>query len=124
DEHDFPVKSLKLLASERSAGTEIEWKGETLKVEKVSEAAFKGCEIGLFSPGATASREWAPKAAKQGCVVVDNSSAFRMEKDIPLVVPEVNPGDIAQHKSRGIIANPNCSTIQLVVVLKPIHDAA
>jgi aspartate-semialdehyde dehydrogenase len=123
EEHDFPVGSLRLLASERSAGQELEWKGETIKVEKVSEAAFKDCQIGLFSPGATVSKEWAPRAAAQGCVVVDNSSAFRMEKDIPLVVPEVNPGDVALHKARGIIANPNCSTIQMVVALKPIYDA-
>src|SRR4051812_35872573 len=91
EEHAFPIASLKALASERSAGQELEFAGDTIKVEKVTEQAFKGVDVAIFSPGATVSREWAPKAWAQGCVVVDNSSAFRMEKDVPLVVPEVNP---------------------------------
>ncbi|MCP4640500.1 MAG: aspartate-semialdehyde dehydrogenase [bacterium] len=122
DELDFPVKSLKPLASERSKGKTIEFRGETIPVEVLSEDSFKGVEIALFSAGGGTSKKYAPFAAKDGCVAVDNSSAWRMDPDVPLVVPEVNPDDIAKHK--GIIANPNCSTIQMVVVLKPLHDAA
>ena len=118
----FPIRSIKLLASERSRGKTIEFQGETLPVEVLAEDSFKGVEIALFSAGGGTSRQFAPCAAKDGCVVVDNSSAWRMDPEVPLVVPEVNPDDIAKHK--GIIANPNCSTIQMVVVLKPLHDAA
>jgi aspartate-semialdehyde dehydrogenase len=123
EERDFPVSQLTLLASPRSAGTKVEFRGESHTVRAVTAESFKGVEIGLFSPGASVSREWAPIAARAGAVVIDNSSAFRMEQDIPLVVPEVNPDDIALYKARGIIANPNCSTIQMVVALKPISDA-
>ena len=119
EERDFPVEELKLLASERSAGTEIEFKGNKYVVEPVSPEAFEGIDIALFSAGASRSRIWAPIAVEKGAVVIDNSSAFRMEPDVPLVVPEVNPEDVHMHK--GIIANPNCSTIQMVVALNPIH---
>ncbi|MCX7982426.1 MAG: aspartate-semialdehyde dehydrogenase [Syntrophales bacterium] len=123
EEREFPVRNLKLLASERSLGKYIEFKGENIPVEVLSENSFKGVEIGLFSAGGSVSQKYAPIAASDGCVVIDNTSAFRMEPDIPLVVPEVNPEEIAHYKNRGIIANPNCSTIQMVVVLKPIYDA-
>jgi len=122
EDRNYPVASLKLLASERSAGRELTFRGETLKVETLREDSFKGVDVALFSAGGGTSKHFAPFAAKDGCVVVDNSSAWRMDPEVPLVVPEVNPGDIAKHK--GIIANPNCSTIQMVVVLKPLHDAA
>lgn len=123
-QRDFPVEKIKLLASERSAGTYLEFKGKQEKVHLLSEETFEGIDIGLFSPGASVSKTYAPIAARAGCVVIDNTSQFRMEPDIPLVVPEVNPEATAQYKKRNIIANPNCSTIQLVVALKPIHDAA
>jgi len=122
EERDFPVKSIKLLASERSKGKTLTFRGEQIPVEVLTEDSFKGVEIALFSAGGGTSKKYAPFAAKDGCVVVDNSSAWRMDPDVPLVVPEVNAEDIKWHK--GIIANPNCSTIQMVVVLKPIHDAA
>jgi aspartate-semialdehyde dehydrogenase len=122
EERNFPVRTLKLLASSKSAGKQLEFKGEEIAVEELKEDSFKGVEIGLFSPGATVSKRFAPIAAKAGTVVVDNSSAFRMDPEVPLVVPEVNPHAALRHK--GIIANPNCSTIQMVVALKPIHDRA
>lgn len=124
EQRQFPAKSLKLLASERSVGRELTFRGEKIKVEKLSHDSFKGIEIALFSAGAARSLEFAPAAAAAGAIVIDNSSAFRMDPDIPLIVPEVNPHATAQYKNRGIIANPNCSTIQMVVVLKPIHDVA
>jgi aspartate-semialdehyde dehydrogenase len=120
----FPVRSLKLLASERSLGVSLSYKGEDVPVDVLKEDSFKGIQIGLFSAGGSISQKFAPIAAKDGCVVIDNTSAFRMEPDIPLVVPEVNAHAIKDYKKRGIIANPNCSTIQMVVVLKPLHDAA
>src|SRR3990170_3584552 len=123
EERKFPVDKIKLLASERSAGQYLEFKGKKEKVHVLSEETFEGIDIGLFSPGASVSAVYAPKAAKASCVVIDNTSQFRMESDVPLVVPEVNPQAIAQYKKRSIIANPNCSTIQMVVALKPIHDA-
>jgi len=123
EERNFPVGKLKLLASERSLGKSLEYKGESLPVEVLKEDSFTGVQIGLFSAGGSISEKFAPLAAQAGCVVVDNTSAFRMVPDIPLVVPEVNPEAIALYKNRGIIANPNCSTIQMVVALKPIHDA-
>lgn len=124
EERNFSVKSLKLLASERSAGERIKFKGEDVLVEILREDSFKGVEIGLFSPGSKISSVFAPIAAKAGAVVIDNTSYFRMDPDVPLIVPEVNPGAIKDYEKRGIIANPNCSTIQMVVALKPLHDYA
>ncbi len=121
-ERNFPFKSIKFLASERSAGKTLGFKGETFKIEPISARAFEGVDIVLSSTPGSISKEWSPIAAKAGAVVVDNSSAFRMDPSVPLVVPEVNPHDIL--KNQGIIANPNCSTIQMVVALKPIHDVA
>lgn len=122
EQRDFPVRELRLLASSRSAGKTLTFKGEALPVHEAKREAFRGVEIALFSAGAGTSRELAPQAAAEGAVVVDNSSAWRMEPDVPLVVPEVNPDDV-HHHPRGIIANPNCSTIQLVVALQPLHRA-
>ena len=122
EERNFPVGELKLLASERSAGSFIEFRGRTVKVEVLSEDSFEGIDIGLFSAGSSVSAKYAPLAAEAGAVVIDNTSQFRMYPDVPLVVPEVNPEDIEDFRERGIIANPNCSTIQMVVALKPIYD--
>jgi aspartate-semialdehyde dehydrogenase len=122
DERDFPVDNLRLFASERSEGVKLEFQGSEIPVETLKEDSFKGIDIALFSAGAERSKIWAPVAAASGCVVIDNSSQWRMDPEVPLVVPEVNPQDIKKHK--GIIANPNCSTIQMVVVLKPLHDVA
>jgi aspartate-semialdehyde dehydrogenase len=124
EERNFPVGELTLLASERSLGKELEFKGKSYPVQVLGEDSFEGIEIGLFSAGGSISQKFAPFAARAGCVVIDNTAAFRYEPDIPLVVPEVNPEKVAEYKTRGIIANPNCSTIQMVVALKPIHDAA
>lgn len=124
EEREFPVRDLKLLASERTAGSTREFKGEKLKVQLLREDSFEGMEIGLFSAGGPISQRYAPIASEEGCVVIDNTSAFRMDPEVPLVVPEVNPHAIADYNHKGIIANPNCSTIQMVVVLKPIHDVA
>lgn len=121
EERDFPVKDLKLLATARSAGRKLRFKGAEIRVEELTDASFKGMDIGIFSAGGAASLKFAPAAARAGCVVVDNSAAWRMDPDVPLVVPEVNPQAIARYTSKGIIANPNCSTIQMVVVLAPIH---
>jgi aspartate-semialdehyde dehydrogenase len=123
EERRFPVGRLTLLASERSVGKELLFQGKALPVELLTENSFPGIEIGLFSAGGSISEKFAPFAATAGCVVIDNTNAFRMVPEIPLVVPEVNPEAIALYKNRGIIANPNCSTIQMVVALKPIHDA-
>ncbi|HEV7446956.1 MAG TPA: aspartate-semialdehyde dehydrogenase [Steroidobacteraceae bacterium] len=123
DERNFPVSELYALASNRSLGKSVSFKGRSVQVQELESFDFSKADIGLFSPGAEVSRVYAPKAAAAGCIVIDNTSEFRYEDDIPLVVPEVNPHAIAQFKNRGIIANPNCSTIQLVVALKPIHDA-
>ncbi|KJR43181.1 aspartate-semialdehyde dehydrogenase [Candidatus Magnetoovum chiemensis] len=122
EQRNFPVQELRLFASERSEGTDLEFKNRSIKVELLTSDVFKGIDIALFSAGASRSKEFAPKAAESGCIVIDNSSAWRMDPDVPLVVPEVNPHDLDWHK--GIIANPNCSTIQMVVALKPLHDAA
>jgi aspartate-semialdehyde dehydrogenase len=124
EERQFPVGELRLLASERSAGQFLPFQGRQLPVQVLNEDSFKEIDIGLFSAGGSVSAEFAPLAVAAGAVVVDNSATFRMEPDIPLVVPEVNAKEIANYKTRGIVANPNCSTIQLVVALKPIHDAA
>ena len=122
EERKFPADEVDLLASERSAGRKIPYRGSELTVSRLTQDAFKGVDLALFSCGASRSLEFAPAAVKAGAVVVDNSSAFRMDEDVPLVVPEVNPDAMAAHQ--GVIANPNCSTIQLVVALKPLHDAA
>jgi aspartate-semialdehyde dehydrogenase len=124
EERNFPVAELKPLASERSIGKNVTFKGKEITVEVLTKDSFAGIDIALFSAGGSISKEYGPIAAQAGAVVVDNSSAWRMDPDVPLVVPEVNPQDIALYKKTGIIANPNCSTIQMVVVLKPIHDAA
>ncbi len=121
EERDFPFADLKVLASERSAGKKLNCKGKEYIVEATTPESFDGVDIALFSAGAGVSKKFAPEAVKHGAVVVDNSSAWRMDPEIPLVVPEVNPGDIFKHK--GIIANPNCSTIQMVAALKAIYDA-
>lgn len=123
EERNFPVGKLYPLASSRSAGTRIEFKGKDVMVQNLAEFDFSDVQIGLFSAGAGVSDIYAPKAAAAGCVVVDNTSRFRYDDDIPLVVSEVNPHCIAEYKNRNIIANPNCSTIQMLVALKPIHDA-
>jgi aspartate-semialdehyde dehydrogenase len=122
EERNFPVGKVYALASERSAGKRIPFKGGSLVVEDLASFDFSKVQIGLFSPGASVSAEYAPKAAAAGCVVIDNTSQFRYDDDIPLVVPEVNPEKVADYKNRGIIANPNCSTIQMLVALKPIYD--
>ncbi|MFA6143071.1 MAG: aspartate-semialdehyde dehydrogenase [Candidatus Omnitrophota bacterium] len=122
EERKFPIKSLRLLASERSNGKSLKFSGKTYPVEVLTHGSFKDIDIVLASAGASRSLEFLPSAVKAGAVCVDNSSAFRMDKDVPLVVPEVNPGKIRENK--GIIANPNCSTIQMVVALWPIHKAA
>jgi aspartate-semialdehyde dehydrogenase len=123
-ERAFPVDEVVALASERSVGREVSFgEDDVLKVRALEDFDFKGFDIALFSPGSKASAAHAPRAGAAGCVVIDNSSHFRMDPDVPLVVPEVNPQAIAQHTKRNIIANPNCSTIQMVVALKPLHDA-
>ncbi|HTY38532.1 MAG TPA: aspartate-semialdehyde dehydrogenase [Bacteroidota bacterium] len=120
EERHFPVNRLLPLASERSVGKQVTFQGKPVNVEKLTAEKFKGIQYALFSAGAGVSKEFAPHAAAAGAVVIDNSSAFRMDDGVPLVVPEVNPHQAFNHK--GIIANPNCSTIQMVVVLKPLHD--
>jgi aspartate-semialdehyde dehydrogenase len=124
EEREFPVKSLRLLASERSEGNFLEFAGEDILVQKLTRDSFAGIDIALFSAGGDRSREFCPIAVAAGAVCIDNSSAWRMDPEVPLVVPEVNPGEIAGYARKGIIANPNCSTIQMVVALKPLHDAA
>ncbi|MBN2647079.1 MAG: aspartate-semialdehyde dehydrogenase [Thiotrichales bacterium] len=123
EERNFPVGNLYPLASSRSAGKKVEFNGKWVEVLDLETFDFSQAQIGLFSPGASVSAVYAPKAAAAGCVVVDNTSQFRYDEDIPLVVPEVNPQAIAGYTKRGIIANPNCSTIQMLVALKPIYDA-
>ena len=122
-ERDFPVNELYPLASERSAGTTVMYKNKPVTVGNLAEFDFSKAQIGLFSAGGSISAEYAPKAGNAGCIVIDNTSNFRYEDDIPLVVPEVNSHKIAEYGNRNIIANPNCSTIQMVVALKPIYDA-
>ena len=119
---DFPMKSLRLLASSRSAGSKLKFRGENLEVEELTPKSFKGIDIAFFSAGGSRSLEFAPHAVDSGAVVIDNSSAFRMDEKVPLVVPEINPKQAFEHQ--GLIANPNCSTIQMVVALNPIHRAA
>src|SRR5262249_56430241 len=122
-EHEFPLRAIKFLASERSVGKKIEFKGNSYLVEPIRPEAFVGVDIVLSSTPASVSRESSPMAAKAGAIVVDNSSAWRMDPDVPLVVPEVN-ADALRNIPKGIVANPNCSTIQMVVALKPLHDLA
>jgi aspartate-semialdehyde dehydrogenase len=123
DERNFPVSELHLLASNRSLGKRYDFKGRSHGIGELASFDFSNADIAFFSAGAGISREYAPQAAAAGCIVIDNTSEFRHHDDVPLIVPEVNPHTIDQYKNRGIIANPNCSTIQLVVALKPIHDA-
>jgi aspartate-semialdehyde dehydrogenase len=124
-EREFPVSEVIALASERSAGSEVSFgEDDVLKIQRLDTFNFKGVDIVLSSPGAKVSAVFAPKAAAAGAVVIDNTSHFRMDPDVPLIVPEVNPQAIIGYKKRGIIANPNCSTIQMVVALKPLHDLA
>ena len=123
EQRNFPVRNLYPLASSRSAGSTVSFRGEEMTVLDVADFDFSKAQIGLFSAGGSVSEKYAPLAAAAGCVVIDNTAHFRYDRDIPLVVPEVNPHAIAQYKNRGIIANPNCSTIQMLVALKPIKDA-
>ena len=120
EDRNFPATEVRALASSRSAGTTVPFKDGELTVAEMTENSFEGVDLALFSAGGSTSKKFAPHAVKSGCVVVDNSSAWRMDPKVPLVVPEVNPGDVDWHN--GIIANPNCSTIQMVVVMKPLHD--
>src|SRR5262249_38056357 len=122
-EHNLPLKSIKFLASQRSAGKSITFKGKSYPVEPIRPAAFPGVDTVLSSTPASVSRETSPMAAKAGAIVIDNSSAWRMDPDVPLVVPEVN-ADALRRIPKGIVANPNCSTIQMVVALKPLHELA
>ncbi len=124
EERDFPVDTLYPLASSRSAGSTVNFRNRAHTVQDLASFDFSNTAIGLFSAGGSVSAEYAPRAAAAGCVVIDNTSHFRRDADIPLVVPEVNEAAIADYSSRGIIANPNCSTIQMLVALKPLHDAA
>ena len=124
EERDFPIQELRLLASARSEGNVLDFKKQPIIVQKLTEDSFQGIDIALFSAGGGRSLEFCPIAAASGAVCVDNSSAWRMDPEVPLVVPEVNPQDIGGYKKKGIIANPNCSTIQMVVPLKPLHDFA
>jgi len=123
-ERNFPVSEVYAVASERSAGQEVSFGEQTLKIQNLDKFNFKGVDIVLASAGSKISENFAPRATKAGAVIIDNSSFFRMDKDVPLVVPEVNPEDIKLYTKKGIIANPNCSTIQMVVALKPLHDLA
>jgi aspartate-semialdehyde dehydrogenase len=124
EERGFPVDEVVALASRRSQGTEVSYGDRTLKVKSLDTYDFSDTDICIMSAGGNVSKEWSPKIGRQGCVVIDNSSAFRYDQDVPLIVPEVNPDAIAQFSKKNIIANPNCSTAQLVVALKPLHDVA
>lgn len=124
EERGFPADEIVALASRRSQGTEVSYGDKTLKVKAMDSYDFSDTDICLMSAGGTISKEWSPKIAAQGCVVIDNSSAWRYDSDVPLIVPEVNPEAIEGFRKKNIIANPNCSTAQLVVALKPLHDAA
>ncbi|GFO70655.1 aspartate-semialdehyde dehydrogenase [Geomonas limicola] len=124
EEREFPVATLKLLASKRSAGKVLEFQGKAVPVEELTHDSFEGIDIALFSAGGARSEEFCPSAAKAGAVCIDNSSAWRMNPEVPLVVPEVNPEALSGYTRKGIIANPNCSTIQMLVALKPLHDFA
>jgi len=123
-ERQFPVDEIVALASRKSQGTEVSFGDTTLKTKDLDTFDFTGWDIALFAVGSTATKQYAPKAAAAGCVVIDNSSLYRYDPEIPLIVPEVNPQDVHQYKNKNIIANPNCSTAQMVVALKPLHDRA
>ena len=124
EQREFPIKKIHAVASSRSAGTAVPFAGDEVTVEDLDKFDFAGIDLALFSPGAGVSKIHAPRAASAGCVVIDNTSHFRMDEDVPLVVPEVNPQALAGYTARNIIANPNCSTIEMVVALKPLHDLA
>ena len=124
EQRNFPIRNIYPLASERSAGKKIQFRGRNVTIQNLAEFDFSQVQIGLFSAGGSISEEFAPKAAEAGCVVIDNTSHFRQAENVPLVIPEVNAERIADYRNRGIIANPNCSTIQMVVALKPLHDFA
>ena len=121
EKRNFPVSKLTLLASARSVGRKLKFRGQEIAVKELTKDAFAGIDIALFSAGGSISKEFAPLAAKAGCVVIDNSSAFRMDNDVPLIIPEINAGDLRQHK--GIIANPNCTTAVTLMALYPLHEA-
>lgn len=123
-EREFPVDEIAALASRRSLGTEVSFGEENLKTQDLDQFDFTGWDMALFAVGSEATKKYAPRAAKAGCVVIDNSSLYRYDADVPLIVPEVNPDEIEGYKARNIIANPNCSTAQMVVALKPLHDKA
>ena len=122
ERRNFPVEEVVALASDKSEGKELNFKGGKLTVQNLEKYDFKGTDIALFSAGASVSKIYAPKAGENGCVVIDNSSCWRMDEEVPLIVPEVNPQDLPMYKNKNIIANPNCSTIQMVVALKPLHN--
>ena len=121
-ERNFPLGELRLLASERSAGKELEFDGSKIEIQELNENSFDNIDIALFSAGSSRSKEFAAAAASAGAIVVDNSSAFRMDEDVPLVIPEINPKAVAGYKNKGIVANPNCTTAVTVMALKPLHD--
>jgi len=121
EERNFPVSDVRLLATAKSVGRKLRFKGAQIAVEELTESSFEGIDIGIFSAGGATSERFSPVAARSGCVVVDNSAAWRMDPAVPLVVPEVNPHAVAGYTNKGIIANPNCSTIQMIVALAPIH---
>ncbi len=124
DEREFPVKEIFAIASRRSAGVQVSFGDRTLKCQDLATFDFSKCDFALMSAGGEVSKEWSPKIGRTGCIVIDNSSAWRMDMDVPLIVPEVNADAVIGFKKKNIIANPNCSTAQLVVALKPLHDAA
>ncbi len=123
-ERNFPIGELRLAASSRSAGKEVEANGRKYRVEELNNRTFDGIDIAIFSAGSSRSKEFAPLASKAGAVVIDNSSAFRMDPEVPLVIPEINPHTISEYRNKGIIANPNCTTAVMLMALKPIHDIA
>ena len=123
-ERQFPVREVHALASRRSIGVEVSFGEQTLKCKDLATFDFTGIDFCLMSAGGSVSKEWSPRIAAKGCIVIDNSSAWRYDQDVPLIVPEVNPDAVAGYAKKNIIANPNCSTMQMVVALKPLHDRA
>ena len=122
EERNFPIENIYALASKRSVGKEVSFGDKILKVENVDDFDFSNADIALFSAGSDVSKKWAPIAGEKGCIVIDNTSYFRMDPDVPLIIPEVNPEALEDYRNKNIIANPNCSTIQMLVALKPLHD--